>query len=469
MKNVSLRELIVLCLLLPWTVAYAEDVKKISCTPSDDGGYMCVQEEANHLSGFTVKTNLRVDGKSFRFVVFEICFIDKEHQAMKGLSTLIKTEEPKDAIICLSNGKRMYNIGIIGEGNITIANILLGTMTYEIGFLLSVEELGTLRRHDIETIQVGNCVLALRDMNTSEVLNRMCKMMIEKTGDQGQYGATPVKEKDTDVQNFHNSGMNSSQTTSQPQSYTQPSSHTNTTTESQSNTPVYSSTTSTSHNNNTYHYRKRYNHSFNEKKDDYFMGLSIGYVQKQWTFDFKDGSSEKGGFWDDSKQISGVQAGIRVNPQFGYGFGLNTGLYYEYYYSKSDRMNYTDDYGQYTGTLQEHALYLPVHLEYRMNFSKYFQLFFYGGIGLDYGLANSIKWVDCDDDSYSETINNIYDSDDCPDWQRFNYSLEYGGGIRTSHLQLNFTMSQGLRNMSSTDEYKVYQGKNLMLSLSVML
>lgn len=271
-----------------------------------------------------------------------------------------------------------------------------------------------------------------------------------------------------DIQILLDSGMQSSQTASQPQSNTQPSSHINTTTESQSNTPVYSSTTSTSHNNNTYHYSKRYNHSFNEKKDDYFMGLSIGYVQKQWTFDFKDGRSEKGGFWDDSKQISGVQAGIRVNPQFGYGFGLNTGLYYEYYYSKSDRMNYTDDYGQYTGTLQEHALYLPMHLEYRMNFSKYFQLFFYGGIGLDYGLANSIKWVDCDDDSYSETIDNIYDSNDCPDWQRFNYSLEYGGGIRTSHLQLNFTMSQGLRNMSSTDEYKVYQGKNLMLSLSIM-
>lgn len=235
----------------------------------------------------------------------------------------------------------------------------------------------------------------------------------------------------------------------------------------------YSNSNSYSSNSNHSDYRYenslRNKRSFNSPHDNYFIGFSAGYVQKQWTFDFKDGGSEKVGFWDDSKKISGVQAGIRVNPQFVYGFGLNTGLYYEFYYSKSDRMNYTDDYGQYTGTLQEHALYLPVHLEYRMNFSKYFQLFFYGGIGLDYGLANSIKWVDCDDDSYSETINNIYDSDDCPDWQRFNYSLEYGGGIRTSCFQLNFTMSKGLRNMSSTDEYKVYQGKNLMLSLSIML
>lgn len=232
---------------------------------------------------------------------------------------------------------------------------------------------------------------------------------------------------------------------------------------------VSNNTTNSLPNYTNYHYSNKYRHPFNSPCDNYFIGFSAGYVQKQWTFDYKEGGSEKVGFWDDSKQISGVQAGIRVNPQFGYGFGLNTGLYYEYYYSKSDRMNYADDYGQYTGTLQEHALYLPVHLEYRMNFSNYFQLFFYCGIGLDYGLANSIKWVDCDDDSYSETINNIYDSDDCPDWQRFNYSLEYGGGIRTSRFQLNFTMSKGLRNMSNTDEYKVYQGKNLMLSISIML
>lgn len=228
-----------------------------------------------------------------------------------------------------------------------------------------------------------------------------------------------------------------------------------------------SSATTTGNSTTSYHYNK-HRGSFNKAKDNYVVGLSVGYVQKQWTFKYEDGDSEKSGFWEDTKQIGGIQAGIRINPQFGYGFGMDTGLYYEYYQSKSNPMNYTDGYGKYTGTLREHALYLPLRIEYRLNFSKYFQLFFYGGIGLDYGLANSIKWVDYDDDSYNETINNIYDSDDCPDWKRFNYSLEYGGGIRTSCLQLNFTMAKGLKDMSSTNDYKVYQGKNLMLALSIM-
>ena len=231
------------------------------------------------------------------------------------------------------------------------------------------------------------------------------------------------------------------------------------------NSQVSNGVSSSNLNNSNY----GYSHSFNAPCDNYFWGLSVGYVQKQWTIDSKNGKTEKCGFWDDSSQISGVQVGVRVNPQFIYGLGLNTGLYYEYYYSKSNPMNYTDDYGQYTGTLQEHALYLPIHLEYRLNISEYFQLFLYGGLGIDYGLANSIKWVDCDDDSYSDSVSDIYDSEYSPDWQRFNYSLEYGGGIRSSRFQLNFTISKGLKNMSNSNDYKMHQGKNLMLSLSVML
>lgn len=234
--------------------------------------------------------------------------------------------------------------------------------------------------------------------------------------------------------------------------------------------PNYNSTNTQSLSNTSelQRYRSGYT-SFNAPCDNYFVGFSLGYVQKQWTFKYNNGDTEKDGFWDDTNYIGGVQVGIRVNPQFVYGIGLNTGLFYEYYYSKSDPMNYTDDYGQYTGTLKEHALYLPLHLEYRLNFSEYFQLFFYGGLSFDYGLANSIKWVDCDDDNYSDSVSSIYDTDYSPDWERFNYSFDFGGGIRVSRFQLNFTMSKGLKNMSSTDAYEIHQDKNLMLSLSVMI
>lgn len=117
---------------------------------------------------------------------------------------------------------------------------------------------------------------------------------------------------------------------------------------------------------------------------------------------------------------------------------------------------------EYEPTLQEHALYLPIHLEYRLNFSKNFQLFFYGGIGLDYGLSAKLK-------THNKNLN--YEEDSAYEdsaWKKFNTSLEYGGGMRICRLQFNLTMSKGLINMSEDPVYKIKQNKNLMCSLSVM-
>ena len=48
--------------------------------------------------------------------------------------------------------------------------------------------------------------------------------------------------------------------------------------------------------------------------------ISVGYVQKQWTVK-ENGESSKMGYWDDTKYLSGIQAGIRIEPLFKYGFG----------------------------------------------------------------------------------------------------------------------------------------------------
>ena len=217
----------------------------------------------------------------------------------------------------------------------------------------------------------------------------------------------------------------------------------------------------------TSHYsRKRYRKPFNEPVDDYkIAGLSVGYVSKQWQAK-ADGQSLKYGIWEDSKQMNGLQIGVRVEPQFKFGFGINTGLYYEFYFTKSNTL--TDDYGEYTGKVHEHCLYLPIHLEYRLNFSETFQAFFYGGIGLDCGVSASFTMEDEHNDAYDITVDDVYGSEYFPDWKRFNASFEYGAGIRFKMIQLNFTAAKGLVNMSAIDEYKVYQNKNMSLSLSMM-
>ena len=213
-------------------------------------------------------------------------------------------------------------------------------------------------------------------------------------------------------------------------------------------------------------YRK-YKKAWNSPDEPKIIGLSLGYVTKQWSLS-QDGRSEKIGYWEDKKHLTGLQVGIRVEPQFKYGFALNTGLYYEYYFSNTDNTVISDEYANELGCkgkLQEHNLYLPMHFEYRLHFSDNFKVFFFGGIGLDYGLGGSIKYTDIP--GYEDTtFDDIYDNSWA--WKRFNASLEYGAGIYIHGVQLHFGMAKGLINMSEDDEVKVKMNKNLSIGLSFM-
>lgn len=211
----------------------------------------------------------------------------------------------------------------------------------------------------------------------------------------------------------------------------------------------------------TYHRKK-----FNSPSPDYKLaGLSIGYVSKQWVYKV-GGQQEKFGMWDDSKSMSGLQIGFRIEPQWNYGFGLNTGLFYELYYTKTDELD--SDNGYMEASVMEHSLYLPVHLEYRLHFAKSFQIFFYGGIGLDYGLGGTVKIKDPSGYYEDWESSDLYSGDNFSNWKRFNASLEYGAGFRAGPLQFQVSMAKGLINMAEDDDYDVFQNKNLTASMSIM-
>ncbi len=197
------------------------------------------------------------------------------------------------------------------------------------------------------------------------------------------------------------------------------------------------------------------------------IGLSIGYVTKQWSVS-QDGVVEKMGYWEDKKHLTGIQAGIRIEPQFKYGFALNTGLYYEYYFSNTDKATINDERNRpisCKGKLEEHNLYLPVHLEYRLHFSDNFNVFFFGGVGLDYGLGGTIKFKDIP--GYEDTtFDDLYDESWA--WKRFNTSLEYVAGLRIYGVQVHASMSKGLINMSEEDDVKVKMNKDLSIGFSFM-
>ena len=222
---------------------------------------------------------------------------------------------------------------------------------------------------------------------------------------------------------------------------------------SSSSSPSYISTSSS---NSSYDY----NYAWHKR----FLGFSFGYVQKQWVASDNEGR-EKMGFWEDSKLMHGVQAGIRFEPYAKFGLGLNTGIFYEFYYSKSRTMQ-VDGYNVY-GELMEHALYIPLHLCYRLRLGD-FQIFAYGGAGADFGVANSMKLKHDGTREVGYESSNTYETDDSPDWKRFNASYEFGGGLRFKAVQATFTISKGFLDMSSSGIYKLRQNKPMMVTLGFM-
>jgi tetratricopeptide (TPR) repeat protein len=163
------------------------------------------------------------------------------------------------------------------------------------------------------------------------------------------------------------------------------------------------------------------NDCFNCPKTKDTWGLTLGYTN----YDYAEG----------------VLLGLKAEPLFKYGFGLNTGINLE---ACSYKNYYSDDY--YSGEFDRFAINIPLHLEYRFNFSKWFNIFCYGGLGF-----NAVTNVSFDDYSLPVTF-------------------EYGGGLRISHIQFNIGRSTYIgdfRDMEYFGQYnQIYQ--NYTGSISYM-
>lgn len=230
-------------------------------------------------------------------------------------------------------------------------------------------------------------------------------------------------------------------------------------------TPSYSSSYSS--------YRR---HSFNTPYwDERPWGWSIGLVQKQWSYrprpeyldDYGDVEELYGVFSDDGEDTSvrGLQLGLRYQSQLGGGFGINTGVFYELYSDQS--LDYFDDEGyEFKSIWEEHSLNIPLHLEFRANFSEGFQLFAYGGGSVDLGLSSTFRYYYYDDNWTSDKFN-AYGRE--YEMLRYNASWEAGIGVRFNSLQIQYQMSRGLIDMAEHGaEYTVFQNKPMTLTFSWM-
>jgi hypothetical protein len=158
---------------------------------------------------------------------------------------------------------------------------------------------------------------------------------------------------------------------------------------------------------------------FNCPNTNYSVGLTLGYLE------------------DYFKYAQGTQLGIRIEPLFKYGFGLNTGIFLEDY--SNDSQSEFDN-----AITDQYVLNVPLHLEYRLNFWKWFNVFAYGGIGL-----------------------NIATNDYSEDFWSLPTTLEIGGGVRFNHIQFNVGQSVPFSELNGIQDLERFEALYQKLSLSV--
>lgn len=204
----------------------------------------------------------------------------------------------------------------------------------------------------------------------------------------------------------------------------------------------------------------KYYKSFNHKVDNYIGGISAGYIKKQWEYSMDGKMRETMGVFGDDKYLQGIQAGIRIDPQFGAGFGINTGLFYEYCWA--DGKKYQNRKRGSEFSYKEHGLYLPLHLKFTMNFSKYFQMSVYGGAGINYVMSGKLN---VDDGRYSYE-KNVFQEENSG-WTRVNTMVEYGASLRIKAVQFDLTLSRGLTDWPEKNGCEVKQSRPLSLSTTI--
>jgi hypothetical protein len=162
-------------------------------------------------------------------------------------------------------------------------------------------------------------------------------------------------------------------------------------------------------------------------------GLTLGYIQQEYDpFDQMPLSPDA--------YLNGIKFGLRFDPLFKYGFGLNTGIFFEAYSNDfSSTISGDSKLGQY-------SINIPLHLEYRLNFSRGFTMFAYGGPSF-----NSV--------GNSTSIENSLPA-----------TFEYGTGLRIHRIQFNLGKSWYLgdfRDFSNMGK-ETYRYQNFILSMSYM-
>lgn len=202
--------------------------------------------------------------------------------------------------------------------------------------------------------------------------------------------------------------------------------------------------------------------------DNYAIGLTVGYVSKQFQYN--------GDKWGYGKFFLGegnrtdytpaLQLGITYNPTFKYGIGIRTGVFLEY---ARDVFSQSYDNDIYSGELNDLVLSMPAQLSYRYEIIKNLSVMLYTGPVIDFGMVLNAK---IKFGAESETLENRYQykdfglDNDEKKYSGFDCQWGIGAGVQWSRLRLDIGGSFGMVNRISVANPKVMTNKPVYVTLT---
>lgn len=189
-------------------------------------------------------------------------------------------------------------------------------------------------------------------------------------------------------------------------------------------------------------------------------GVSIGYVQKQFSV---DGHKQA---WcsvkEKSAPSSSFQVGVVYAPEFRYGIGLQTGVYYELSASSESE---SEDGIKIKLSMDEHTLSIPLRVQYRYEIIPDVSIFLYTGPSFDISVAYNVRYsYDGEKEQFS-----MYDEETSElGIQRFNMLWGVGAGVRWKGLQLRLGGDWGMISMIKDASESVLLNKPFNISLQYL-
>ena len=161
-----------------------------------------------------------------------------------------------------------------------------------------------------------------------------------------------------------------------------------------------------------------------------------------------------------SDNANGAYAGVSFNIPIAGGLAVAPGVYYSMLTSKETASLGTIFSG--SGTFMEHAVNVPVYVNYGIDLARDTKVFLFGGPTLQYGLASTVKYDANVAGVSGSTTHNNYKNEN---FNRMNVYLGGGMGFQVSALQITVGYDYGMMNQYKGDNATQCHRSNLKLGV----